>query len=133
MKQMTPLYYLPLMLTSQILITKKSFLKTNISCILIMSLNRILSVFTGHMNCIGKKSKLNAPFAGCIQFITRCIQFAFLSDAIHMVREHRQNAIQYLYLYLFTTKFVPILLILTQKCHISQISNVQKVRHLEQR
>ena len=25
------------------------------------ALNRILSVFTGHMNCIGKKSKLNAP------------------------------------------------------------------------
>ena len=36
-----------------------------------------MSVFTGHMNCIGKKSK-----------------FALLSDAIHMHREHRQNAIQ---------------------------------------
>ena len=43
-----------------------------------------------------------------------------------------QNAIQYLYLHLFTTKFVAILLTLTQKCHISQSSNVQKVRHLEQ-
>ena len=37
-----------------------------------------MSVFTGHMNCI----KL------------RCIRFAFLSDAIHMAREHKQNAIQ---------------------------------------
>ena len=62
-----------------------------------------------------------------------CMQkFALLSDAIHIAREHRQNAIQYLYLHLFTTKFVAILLTLTQKCHISQISNVQKVRHLEQ-
>ena len=26
--------------------------------------------------------------------LTRCIQFAFLSDPIHMAREHRQNAIQ---------------------------------------
>ena len=49
-----------------------------------------------------------------------------------MAREHWQNAIQYLYLHLLTTKFVAILLTLTQKCHISQISNVQKVRHLEQ-
>ena len=57
---------------------------------------------------------------------------AFLSDAIHMAREHRQNAIQYLYLHLLTTKFVAILLTLTQKCHISQISNEQKIRHLEQ-
>ena len=62
----------------------------------------------------------------------RCIQFAFLPDAIHMAREHRQNAIQYLYLHFFITKFVMVLLTLTQKCHISQISNVQKVRHLEQ-
>ena len=53
-------------------------------------------------------------------------------DAIHMAREHRQNAIQYLYLHLFTTKFVAVLLTLTQKSHISQVSNVQKVRHLEQ-
>ena len=59
-------------------------------------------------------------------------KFAFLSDASHMAREHRQNAIQYLYLHLLTTKFVAILLTLTQKCHISQISNEQKVRHLEQ-
>ena len=53
----------------------------------------------------------------------------------HMARElHPQNAIQYciLYLHFFTTKFVTILLTLTQKCHISQISNAQKVRHLEQ-
>ena len=49
--------------------------------------------------------------------------------AIHMTREHRQNAIQYLYLHLLTTKFVAILLTLTQKGHISQISNEQKVRH----
>ena len=28
-------------------------------------------------------------------------KFAFLSDAIHMAHEHRQNAIQYLYLHLF--------------------------------
>ena len=44
----------------------------------------------------------------------------------------RQNAIQYLYLHLLTTKFFAILLTLTQKCHISQISNEQKARHLEQ-
>ena len=73
--------------------------------------------FTGHMNCIGKKGKLNVPL---------------LYDAIHMAREHRQNAIQYLYLHLFTTKYVAVLLNLTQKCHIAQISNVQKVRHLQQ-
>ena len=59
-------------------------------------------------------------------------KFAFLSDAIHMAREHRQNAIQYLYLHLLATNFVAILLTLTQKCHISQISNEQKARHLEQ-
>ena len=59
-------------------------------------------------------------------------KFAFLSDAIHMARENPQNAIQYLYLHLFTTKFVAVLLTLTQNCHISQVSNVQKVRHLEQ-
>ena len=64
------------------------------------ALNRILSVFTGHMNCIGKKSKLNAPR-----------KLIFTS---------------------FYNKFVTVLLTLTQKCHISQISNVQKVRHLEQ-
>ena len=46
-----------------------------------------------------------------------------------MAREHRQNAIQYLYLHLLTTKFVVRMLTLTQKCHISQISNEQKVRH----
>ena len=49
-----------------------------------------------------------------------------------MAREHRLNAIQYLYLHLFTTKFVAVLLTLTQKCHISKVSNVKKVRHLEQ-
>ena len=38
------------------------------------------------------------------------IKLAILSDAIHMAREHRQNAIQYLYLHLFTPKFVAILL-----------------------
>ena len=69
-----------------------------------------MSVFTGHMNCLGTNSKLNA---------TR-------------KREHRQNAIQYLYLHLFTTKFFAILLTLTQKCHISRISNVQKVRQKRQ-
>ena len=49
-----------------------------------------------------------------------------------MAREHRQNAIQYLYLHYFTTKCVAVLLTLTQKCNISQVSNVQKIRHLEQ-
>ena len=79
----------------------------------------------GSYEFIRKKSKLNEP--------RKCIQFAFLSDANHMARKHRQNAIQYLYLHLFTTKFVAVLLTLSQKCHISyQISNVQKVRHLEQ-
>ena len=43
-----------------------------------------------------------------------------------------KSVIQYLYLHLFTTKFVAVLLTLTQKCHISQVSNVQKLRHLEQ-
>ena len=58
-------------------------------------------------------------------------KFALLSYAYRPC-QHRQNAIQYLYLHLFTTKFVAILLTLTQKWHISQISNAQKVRHLEQ-
>ena len=31
---------------------------------------------------------------GTFNLLTRYIQFAFLSDAIHMAREHRQNAIQ---------------------------------------
>ena len=75
--------------------------------LLLKALNRILSVFTGHM-------------------LKRRIQYAILSEASHMTREHRQNAIQYLYLHLFTTKFVAILLTLTQKWHSSQISNVQK-------
>ena len=87
------------------------------------ALNRILSVFTGHMNCIGKKSKLNAPRK-------RCMKIYILSDAIHMAREQRLNAIQSLYLHLFTTKFVAVLLTLTQKCHISKISNVQKSKTL---
>ena len=60
-------------------------------------------------------------------------KFAFLSNAIHMAREHQHNVIEYLYLHLLTTKFVVVLLTLTQNCHISQISNVQKVRHLEVR
>ena len=34
-----------------------------------------------------RKANFHAP-------LTRCIWFAFLSDAIHMAREHRQNAIQ---------------------------------------
>ena len=53
------------------------------------------------------------------------LKFAFLSDAIHMAREHRQNAIQYLYLHLLTTKFVAILLTLTQKCHISDFKRTK--------
>ena len=77
-----------------------------------------MSVFTGHMDCIGKNNKLNALRKRCM--------FAILFDAIHMAREHRQNVIQYLYLHLFTTNFVALLLTLAQKCHISQISNVQK-------
>ena len=36
-----------------------------------------------------------------------------------MARELRQNAIQYLYLHLFTTMFVAVLITLTQKCHLS--------------
>ena len=35
-----------------------------------------------------RKANFHAPL------LTRCIQFAFLSDAFHMAREHRQNAIQ---------------------------------------
>ena len=42
-----------------------------------------------------------------------------------MAREHRQNAIQYLYLHLLTTKFVAILLTLTQKCHISDFKRTK--------
>ena len=72
-----------------------------------------------YMNCIGKKRKI------------KCTADALLSDAIHMAREHRHNAIQYLYLHLSTTKFIAVLLTITQKCHISQVSNVQKVGHLE--
>ena len=64
--------------------------------------------------------------------VSGALKFAILSVVIHTAREHRQNAIQYLYSHLFTTKFVAVLPTLTQKCHISQISNVQKVRHLEQ-
>ena len=33
--------------------------------------------------------------------VSDALKFAFLSDAIHMAREHRQNAIQYLYIYIF--------------------------------
>ena len=65
-----------------------------------------MSVFTGDMNCIGKKSKFpctaNAVHLICSSF--RCNsyrpwtpgawKFALLSDAIHIAREHRQNAIQ---------------------------------------
>ena len=58
-------------------------------------------------------------------------KFALLSDAIHMAREHRQNAIQYLYLHLYN-KVCRDIAYFNTKCHISQISNVQKVRHLEQ-
>ena len=63
--------------------------------------------------------------------VSGACKFASLSEAIHTARDHRQNATQYIYLHLFKTKFVAILLILTQKCHISQISNGQKVTHLE--
>ena len=37
-------------------------------------MNCILSVFTGHINCIGKKSKLNAPLTHCMKicFSFRC-------------------------------------------------------------
>ena len=38
----------------------------------IQALNRILSVFTGHMNCIGKKSKLNATRMRCMKI---CVSF----------------------------------------------------------
>ena len=59
-------------------------------------------------------------------------KFAFLSDAIHMAREHRQNAIQYLYFTSFNNKVFCDIAYFNTKCHISQISNEQKVRHLEQ-
>ena len=49
-----------------------------------------------------------------------------------MARKHRQNAIQYLYLHLFTTNFVAKLRSVTKKWAISQISNVKKVRNIEQ-
>ena len=55
----------------------------------ILVLSRVLSVITGHMNCIGKKQIVMHRLP-----LTRCIQFAFLSDAIHMARAPRQNAIQ---------------------------------------
>ena len=51
-------------------------------------MNCILSVFTSHINCIGKNSKLNAHGAWKI---------AIISNSIHIAREHRQIAIQYLY------------------------------------
>ena len=43
-----------------------------------------------------------------------------------MAREHRQNAIQYLYLHLLTTKFVAILLTLTQK--MSNLSDFKRTK-----
>ena len=43
-----------------------------------------------------------------------------------MAREHRQNAIQYLYLHLLTTKFVAILLTLTQK--MSYLSDFKRTK-----
>ena len=51
------------------------------------------------------------------------VRFAILSDAFHMAREHRQNASQYLYLDLFTTKFVAIFLTLTQKSYLSDFKH----------
>ena len=58
----------------------------------------------------------------------------FPMQFIWPVNTDKMRFITYIYLHLFTTKFVAILLTLTQKWHtcISYISNVQKVRHLEQ-
>ena len=81
---------------------------------------------------INRFASTNEPLSIESHFVSGAWKFAILSDAIHMAREHWPNAIQYSYLHLFTTKFVAILLTLTQKYQISQISNVQKVRHLEQ-
>ena len=44
---------------------------------------------------------------------------------MHMAREHRQNTIQYLYLHLLTTKFVAILLTLTQKSYLSYLKRTK--------
>ena len=48
---------------------------------LIYVLNRILSVFMGHMNCLRKNSQLNAPRKRCMKI---CYSF----------REHQQNGNQ---------------------------------------
>ena len=54
------------------------------------------------------KANFHAP-------LTRCFQFAFLSDAIHMAREHRQNAIQCLNIALCSYSLYPTLHILKGK------------------
>ena len=59
--------------------------------------------------------------------------FALLSDVVHhgLWTQTKSDSMTYIYI-LLTTKFAAVLFTLTQKCHISQISNEQKVRHLEQ-
>ena len=59
-------------------------------------------------------------------------KFAILSEANSYGPWTLTKCDSILYLHLFTTKFVVILLTLTQKYHISQISNIQKVTRLEQ-
>ena len=97
-----------------LVITTSYLVITNITVdVVIKALNRILSVFTGHMNCIKKNSTLSGAW-----------KFAILSDAIHMAREHRQNAIQYIYI--FYNKFVAIFLTLTQR--MLYLSNLNRTK-----
>ena len=52
-----------------------------------------------------------------------------------MARDHRRNAIQYIFVLIFTSFYNKVcrdIAYFNKKCHISKISNVQKVRHLEQ-
>ena len=89
-------------------------------------MNRILSVFTGHINCIWKKSKLNAPRKRCMKicYYFRCNSYCPWTptkcDSILIFTSFYNNVCR------------DIAYFNTKKCHIFQISNIQKVRNLEQ-
>ena len=75
-------------------------------------MNRILSVFTGHMNCIRKKSKFS-----CTAYALHSICFSFQCNSYGPWTLTKCDSIV-LYLHLLTTKFVTVLLTfkLAQKC-----------------
>ena len=74
------------------------------------------------MNCIGKKSKLNAPRSRCMK-----ICFSFRCNSYGPWTPTKCDSIL-----IFTSLNNKVCCDIAQKCHISQISNEQKVRHLEQ-